>query len=116
MSKFKHFYAQELVKQYTPASSASSSPFSANAALIALDRAHIAALHTCIPTSALSLLLDSERIYEDLELALEYQHTSEWNQMIVLREWMNLGNAASCYVCVYVSEMMVKPVYVRCVA
>ncbi len=56
-----------------------------NAKLIAINRAHIEALRVTSVTDALALLLASERIFDDLELALEFP--ASWSQQLVVRRW-----------------------------
>jgi hypothetical protein len=58
-----------------------------NAKFVSLNRAHIDALAVRSGTSALGLLLRSERIFDDLELALE---SEGWNQHLVVRQWIDM--------------------------
>lgn len=60
-------------------------PPSDNDKLVALNRAHIDALCVGSATEALALLGASERVLDDLELALE--NLGGWSQQLVVREW-----------------------------
>jgi hypothetical protein len=63
-----------------------------NAKFISLNRAHIDALAVSSSEEAIALLLASERILDDLELALE--DSSNWNQHLVVRKWIDMPLAA----------------------
>lgn len=60
----------------------------ANAVFICLNLAHIKALAVESAHEALSLLLASERVLDDLELALE--DVANWSQHFVIRKWVTL--------------------------
>lgn len=57
-----------------------------NDKLIAINRAHIEALKLDSAEEIFNVFLSSERVYEDLELALDYPN--EWRQHFVLREYV----------------------------
>jgi hypothetical protein len=57
-----------------------------NAIFMCLNVAHIKALCVSSVEECLCLLLASERILDDLELALE--DTNKWNQKLVIRKWV----------------------------
>eukprot|EP00823_Brevimastigomonas_motovehiculus_P005894 TRINITY_DN4572_c0_g1_i1.p1 TRINITY_DN4572_c0_g1~~TRINITY_DN4572_c0_g1_i1.p1 ORF type:complete len:385 (+),score=50.97 TRINITY_DN4572_c0_g1_i1:80-1234(+) len=59
-----------------------------NCALIALNQAHIESLKVKSATALLDLFIQSERIYEDLELA--HERAKAWSQKIVIRKWVNV--------------------------
>lgn len=70
-----------------------------NAKIIALNEAHIQSLHCQTGRHTLDLMLSSNRVYEDLLLALEQsekykatqgQKGTKWSQNFVLREWKGL--------------------------
>ena len=60
-----------------------------NAKFICLNRAHIDALSVRSGAEAMALLLRSERIFDDLELALE-EGEGRWTQHLVVRKWMDM--------------------------
>jgi len=62
------------------------SPNNDNAKLIAINRAHILALKMDSAKEILTTMLSSERVYEDLSLALDYP--AQWNQHFVIRKFV----------------------------
>ena len=60
----------------------------ANSKLICVNKAHIQALKTTDAASCFKQLLASERILDDLDLALE--HPESWSQKLVVREWVGV--------------------------
>lgn len=59
-----------------------------NAKFISINRAHINALAVRSGEEALHLLCRSERILDDLELALE--DPTRWTQHLVIRKWADM--------------------------
>lgn len=59
-----------------------------NSRLIALVRASIQGLKVASGKEAMELLLDSERVHDDLLTALD--HPQEFSQKIIVREWIHI--------------------------
>jgi hypothetical protein len=59
-----------------------------NDKIIAINRAHILALRAITASDALHTVLSSERVYEDLTLAME--HKASWSQKLVVRAWVDI--------------------------
>ncbi len=80
--------AGERTKRHFERALAESAEKDDNAVFAALNRAHINALAVNGAAEALDLFLKSERIFDDLELALEDQ--TNWSQRIVVRKWIDM--------------------------
>lgn len=99
-----------------------------NEKIIALNKAHIQALHCKSGKQVLDLMLRSERIYEDLRLALEQSDRfvesngklgTKWSQQFVLREWNGLPLEYEFRIFVYANEIRAisqyyQPMYFPC--
>jgi len=57
-----------------------------NAKLICINKAHILALQMFDAKEILSIFLSSDRVYEDLRLAMDYK--DQWSQKFVIRQWI----------------------------
>lgn len=85
---FRRFVAEEESRKKSSSSSqGADGNLDDNDLLICINRAHIDALKVDSAEDAFFLLVNSERILDDLDLALEHSKVS-WNQHIVVRQWI----------------------------
>ncbi|MFX0139747.1 MAG: hypothetical protein ACFFDN_39270, partial [Candidatus Hodarchaeota archaeon] len=61
-----------------------------NSRLIAIVKSSILGLNIISGKEAMELLLDSQRVYDDLETALQFSKTKGFSQKIFVREWIDI--------------------------